>query len=341
MKCALRFYCCIAALALALPGCSAHPLPENFPLNLPRTSTLDIVRKVRCEAKAGLDRFKNSKRKDQIMEATSIGFDFSFVMTENNDLADGELDFVGRPDNPNSKRSVTVKLTGKAMKERKNTRTFRIIEDLADIAKADCSGEALRANLAYPISGSLHIDDIVYTYIRLERMSNLEDPKDDLGGVAEDKSRKGVFSEQIEFRTALKLGATPTLTISAEVGSFRLTNATVGSQLRRKDSHDVIIAFAQDVDFHKNEVAQRKSFLKGASGAEGRVADDRFIPDKRFVIDPRYETALVQVDARRSRPGCVRAVALAQPQGRRARKRKVPGRAVADVLAPPERNPPG
>src|SRR5215470_14962341 len=95
-----RWCCCLVLLAFPLAGCSMHPLPENFPLNFPRASTFDVVQKVRCEAKAGLDRFNNSRHQDhvrQIIEATSIGYDFSFVMTENNDATGGDLHFAGRP----------------------------------------------------------------------------------------------------------------------------------------------------------------------------------------------------------------------------------------------------
>ena len=276
-------------------------------MNFPRVSTFDIVQKVRCEAKAGLDRFKDTRHADhvrQIIEATSIGYDFHFTMVEDNDLTAGQLDFIGRPSNRASKRSVTVNLTGAAQKRRENTRTFRIVEDLADVAKADCSDEFLRANLAYPITGSLRVDDIVYTYVRLERMSNLGDPEDpaDLSDVAQDDTKKGVFSEHLEFRTALRLGATPTLTISAVAGSFRLTNATVNGQVRRNDTHDVIIAFAQDPAFHKKEVkravAQRRSFLKPVAGADARFAAEGGLAAKRFVMDPRSETALAQANAR-------------------------------------------
>ena len=218
-----------------------HPLPENFPLNFSRASTFDIVQKVRCEAKAGLDRFRNSRNQEhikQIIAATSIGYDFKFVMIENNDADEGKLHFTGKAANKASKRQLDVDMTGGVTKARNNTRTFRIVEDLADVANADCSVEAMRANLAYPIAGSLHVDDVTYTYVRLELMSNLRapdgDPDDDEIAVITDvpKKRTGVFSEHLKFITTLKLGATPILTLSAVAGSFRLTSAKIDGQIQ-------------------------------------------------------------------------------------------------------------
>jgi hypothetical protein len=318
----------LMALAFPLVGCSMHPLPENFPLNFPRASTFDIVQKVRCEAKAGLDRFKNSRHQDhirQIVAATSIGYDFEFVMTENNNATDGNLHFAGRPKNKASDRKLDIDLTGTATKERANRRTFRIVEDLGDVANADCSAEALRANLAYPISGSLRVDDLVYTYVTLERISNL-DPDDDDDSIAipsdDPRKRAGVFSEHLEFTTTLKLGANPILTMSAVAGSFRLTNARINGQVKRNDVHDVIIAFAQDPDFHTREVrraVQQRNVGLGrtaAGGVEKRVllgrdlegterrivatAQGRVVGgalEKKIIRGPRLETGLAQANA--------------------------------------------
>jgi hypothetical protein len=297
----LRFGCCAAALAFAVSGCSMHPLPENSPLNFPRASTFDIVQKVRCEAQAGLDRFRNSRHPDhvrQIIQATSIGYDFQFVMTETDNALDGAVNFVGLPSRKASNRKLTVGLTGEARKSRKNTRTFRIVEDLADVAKADCSVQALRANLAYPIAGSLHVDDVVYTYVRLELMTNLDPndpdlPKDD--PIPNDpRKRTGVFSEHLEFRTSLQAGAKPTVTLSAVAGSFRLTTASVDGKVERNDTHDVIIAFAQDPAFHKAEIQRamegRARLLRKANIPGG-------VPTS-IIRGPRSQTALAQANAR-------------------------------------------
>ena len=296
----LRFHCCIvSALALPLAGCSIYPLPENHPLNFPRASTFDIVERVRCEAKAGLDRFKNSKSKEhvaKIIAATSIGYDFEFTMIENNNLTEGGLTFFRKSTSPAPKGGLEVGLTGSATRERKNVRAFRIIEDLADVAKAECSPRRPGANLAYPISGSLQVDEVVRTYIRLERMSDLDDPEEQDPEAAfikaSEKKTGGVFSEHLEFKTTLTAGATPTLKLSAVTGSFRLTNATVQGEVKRDDVHSLIIVFAQAPNF-KDENEK----VRGARAARKKLIGK----DKKVVRGARAEAALAQASSEHAR----------------------------------------
>jgi hypothetical protein len=301
----LSFRCWIAfGLALPLTGCSIRPLPENHPLNFPRASTFDIVHMVRCEAKAGLDHFTNSKSKKHVADiiaATSIGYDFTFTMTEDNNLAGGGLTFLRKSASPQPKGGLEVGLTGEATRTRENIRNFRIIEDLSDVAKADCS-PGPRSNLAYPISGSLRVDEVVRTYIQLERMTDLVEP-----GELKDKevlepltkvekkgepTRTGVFSEHLHFQTKLTAGAQPILTLSAVVGSFRLTNATVNGQITRDDDHTLIIAFAQNPNFKDENEKVRKS----------RAARTDLVGnDKKVVRGARAEAALAAESSEHAR----------------------------------------
>ena len=161
-------------LALSLAGCSMHPLPENHPLSMPRASTFDIVQRARCEAKAGLEPLRRGKRKahiDKIVASTSIGYYFKFVITEANNATGGSLGFT-KPWPPPSGKTFSLNLSGDATRSRQNTREFTIIEDLADVAsiKAGDCPEAAETNVAYPISGSLGIDEVVRSYIGVERI---------------------------------------------------------------------------------------------------------------------------------------------------------------------------
>jgi hypothetical protein len=361
MSRALR-YCCLVTLAFPLAGCSVHPLPENFPLNFPRASTFDIVQKVRCEAKAGLERFKNSRRPEHIkliIDSTSIGYDFKLVMTENNDATGGQLSFARLPSNPASDGSLNIDLTGQARKQRMNTRTFRLVEDLADVAKADCSAEALRANLVYPIAGRLHVDDVVYTYVRLERMTDFDDDSVEQGDIAEPtpdpanpRNRSGVFSEQLAFRTSLKLGATPTLTVSAVAGSFRLTKASVNAQIKRVDAHDVIIALAQDPELHKKEAAvqQRNAYLgRSASGASARrivargaagAVEERVVVNK-VIRAAKLETRLAQANAAARNNVYLELARLRNLSDDEQERPKFLGKQLLKFLRPPDETGPG
>jgi hypothetical protein len=298
----LRFRCCIASgLALSLAGCAIRPLPENHPLNFPRAATFDIVQRVRCEAKAGLESFKGRRDWDhvaKIIAATSIGFDFQFIMVENTNLTDGGLTFFRKATSPAPKGGLEVDLSGSATRERSDVRAFRVIEDLADVARADCSDfERPGPNLAYPISGSLRVDEVVRTYIQLEVITDLDDPKDDDNKInftvqKGKKQRSGVFSETLEFNTKLTVGATPTLALSAVVGSFRLTHATVHGQAKRNDAHTLIVAFAQSPDFKDENPKARRA-----------RADRRRLIGKgeKVVRGARVESALAQGSSEHAR----------------------------------------
>src|SRR5215813_12438385 len=76
---------CVVLFLLPLLGCSIHPLPGD----IPRVATIDIVERIRCEAKAGLisvlrEDPRTQKLDARILEGTKIGYDFHFDITETN-----------------------------------------------------------------------------------------------------------------------------------------------------------------------------------------------------------------------------------------------------------------
>jgi hypothetical protein len=289
----------VVSSAIWAAGCSMHPVPESHILNFPRASTFDIVQRVRCEAKAGVDsqRSRRSKKRrehiEKIIGATVIGYDFELVMTEDSSIGGG-VGFL-RPTALPSKRKLDVDVGASSSQTRANTRNFRIIEPLADVAniKAEDCPEKPGPNLAYPISGSLSVDEVVRTYIRLERISDLEGQKDD---EVEDipfkpgDTRPGVFSETLRFQTELSVGATPTLTLKAVAGSFRLNTAQLNGTLSRKDKHTLIVAFAQARDF-KDEQYNRKV-------REARAERRSYVGwENKLIRGARTEAAFAQASA--------------------------------------------
>ena len=98
--------CCLGAVVgLGLFGCSTHPLPQD----VARVSTVDIVRRIRCEAKEGLEEAlqraaeHGALRKahvEKIVKLTTIGYEFTFMMSEDNRVAATELSFEKAASNP-------------------------------------------------------------------------------------------------------------------------------------------------------------------------------------------------------------------------------------------------
>src|SRR3954468_2470057 len=71
----------LIALSVSLPliGCSIHPLPDD----VSRSSTYDIVQKVRCEAKAAVEEYGRG------FANASIVYNFTFNINEHNDASAG------------------------------------------------------------------------------------------------------------------------------------------------------------------------------------------------------------------------------------------------------------
>jgi hypothetical protein len=141
-------------------------------------------------------------------------------------------------------------LTGSATRTRTNTRQFRIIETLAQLKQANCPDGPKRPNWMYPIAGGIGMDELVSTYINLERVSDLA------GGFVPSPSSKDypkadtvVFSDQLEFTTILSGGVTPTLTLETISGRLRLSKATINPSASRSDTHTVVVALAKDGSF--------------------------------------------------------------------------------------------
>jgi hypothetical protein len=191
-------------------------------------------------------------RGHEFLKGTYIGYDFDFDITEVNNagtLGDrGKLTFTKtRPSG-----SLTLDLEGAAAMERAAQRTFRIIESLEKLLTADCSREGTRANLLYPITGTIGMNEIVRTYVGLERLTTLKPVL--TGGGAEvgdipsgPSSTPVVFSDVLTFTTRLGAGVKPTLELNAVgVGNLRLTHASIFGDATRVDVHKLTVVLARD-----------------------------------------------------------------------------------------------
>src|SRR5262245_25073707 len=249
----------VAALAVVWTACSMHPLPGD----VSGANTYDIVEKIRCEAKAGLTGIPDGHR---FLEETAIGYDFKFDITEENNAEDGQLNLERQGFRTKSK--LTLDFNASATRKRENTRQFRIVESLAKLKKANCPDGPMRPNWVYPIAGGIGIDELVITYIRLERLTRLAKRDPDLPNIfspppppppppppvhkAPSKAPPPpmkipvVFSDKLTFTTELRSGLKPTLELAPIKGAFRLTMATMSTEAIRKDVHTVTVALARD-----------------------------------------------------------------------------------------------
>jgi hypothetical protein len=241
-----------------LAGCSTHPLPQDFS----RKTTVDIVKKMRCEISDGINRLSAASEVE--LEGTMIGFDFVLKMTEDNDATAGKISLL----DPLSRGQFTLDITGSAEKTRHNERRFRMVDNMLKLRQeSGCSAEDQRANFIYPIAGKVGLDEIVSTYWRLKDISKFDAYSDE---------GKKAFIDKLLFTTTLSAGLSPNIKIDSGAASLHLTNASINGSVVRKDEHQVTIAVVQYVE--QTVVTQRppKSGQQtDRSGGPGASAQER------------------------------------------------------------------
>jgi hypothetical protein len=257
MKCRVIDCRVIAVVCCGLIGCSTHPLPQD----LSDTSTVQIVRKIRCEAKEGVEAAlekaalqgaASRKHVERIVSVSTIGFEFEFAMTEDNRAAVSEL--VLKRAAASAGDGFTLTMSGdigpgpNGGKSRKNTRTFRVLDKLQDLHKASCGRvETNRPNLIYPITGSIGMAEVVRTYIELETFTDFtNEPKN---------NKIDAFSDKLTFTTTFDTSASVTVDFKTAVGSLKLTKASLSGSAYRQDMHTVTVVVAREKSVDPDLVA--------------------------------------------------------------------------------------
>lgn len=198
----MRIFIVIGAVAL-LCGCAIHPLPEDVAGS--RSTTINIVQKIRCEARQAIkdhaldsmriaefqraeDRFieLSSAQKDLArskwrrdassalppkLKAAAIGYSFKFSITDN-DNSSGGASFLF----PFSNGTFSLGVNVGEDKKRKAERNFDLAEDFADLL-ADVSAICERKDQIwkYPITGDIGLNESIKTFINLAGLSKFPD----------------------------------------------------------------------------------------------------------------------------------------------------------------------
>lgn len=262
---------------LLVGACSIHPLPEDTT----RHTTIEIVQKIRCEARDALDQItvelmresrdpltisianeieagrltaveafeRNYKRLDRnivelanLFTTSAVGFGFTFTMTENDDV-DGAANF--RLPTPAS--VFTLGFDGWKKLKRSNARKFNMATTFFDlhgeVKREDCVQiSAKSGNFVYPISGQIGLSEVFRTFMRLHLIKGLS--------IAEVKTDTDRFSDTLTFTTDVKAGVHPKITLTpGPLRSFRLSDVSVNVNVGRIDEHKVIVSLARGARF--------------------------------------------------------------------------------------------
>jgi hypothetical protein len=302
----------MAVLAFGVLGCSTHPLPQD----VSGVSTVDIVKKIRCEAKDGLQaalakaasQSAASKRHvEQIVSVSTIGFEFNFVMTEDNAAHLSTLSFerASATAGDGFKLIVVGDIAADPKAKdsplsRTNTRTFRVVDKLDDLRKAHCGRvKGTLPNLIYPITGSTGMAEVVRTYIELETFTNL----DTVTGTTATAPRKNeivTFSDKLDFTTTFDAGASLDLKFDTAVGSLRLTRATISGSAYRQDVHSVTVALARDKDAHPDLVIPLVRSGRRVGSLPVEQIRDKYVRENLAQRDaPAHNRVLLELERRR------------------------------------------
>jgi hypothetical protein len=221
-------------IALTLIGCAGHPLPEN----VARQSTYAIAKAIRCEAREAIKNYASNPGYDK----GAIGFVFDFDITEHNNAT---LNFGLKKLFPSGTFMMNVPPSTDLKREAH--RRFTIVDTFGELRQAkDCSPEAIQASFVYPIVGSVGLDEVIQTAIRIDQLGQAQSlGTSDTSGLTLPGGQAAVFSDILTYTTKIDTGAiSPTATFNALPGVLRLTSINASFEADRTDVHTLTLAIA-------------------------------------------------------------------------------------------------
>jgi hypothetical protein len=258
--------CGVLAVSGMASACAIHPLPEDFS----RSTTFDIVQKIRCEARDAVgDVALTPKGKLSYSSAwgpsnhspltvgvtrawlspglqyAAIGYTFRFTITEgDNGSASGLFQF------PFSNGTFSLGVSAGEDKKRKNDRSFDLVEDFAQLL-ADrtlvCGPEG--KNWKYPITGEIGLREVIETYVRLSGLNIFTKPSSSSGSGGGGSSGGTTkvrdiyeFTDDLTFTTTYNASVSPAVTLKPVPHDFRLVSASGTFGGIRQDIHNVTLA---------------------------------------------------------------------------------------------------
>lgn len=285
----IRAFCLSTALALFVGACSIHPIPDN----VTAYRTEDIVRNVRCEAKATVryrieealyefpalrtiagdevligSHFARIRKvaprlaaKIRSYMGSSIAYEFEFTIDEANDK-EGSVGF-GIPFL--SGGTLDFGGGGSLKKLREGKRTVKTEETFADLVKLPCPKDFSKPdpNIAYPMTGSIGMERIMNTFINLA----------ELGG------GKDTFTDVITFTTAVEGAVEGKLVLSPVKNRVRVVGADGRLHARRTDIHKLTVALAFPTEDIRVSHSGESGGLQGSIERAGRGSTKRALED--------------------------------------------------------------
>ena len=240
----------LCTTCLGFFGCTIHPIPYD----VPGYRTIDIVKKIRCEAQRALAKFlpEDAKRL-AVYDEMSIAYQFTFTITENNKLgADASFKM------PVSTGTFTLGISSGVEKERLGQREFTFVDKFKEARQQSvCVLEATGPDYKYPITGTIGLEEVIKTYLELQAVGLGDRPGivfDTRGGTAlaarargaAQKQDKGTvdFAETFEFTTTIRGSASPKVELKPVGSGLALASASGSLSVDRTDKHALLITLS-------------------------------------------------------------------------------------------------
>jgi hypothetical protein len=308
----------------ALAGCAIHPIQQNV-TGLP---TVDIVNHIRCESRVAIQKkavellrniHSDARLADRLEQdlgqiwvvnpytelrpaerafyfryiQTGIAYNFTFDVTEDNKAA-----LVADPVRLITNGMAGVGLNSSGEFSRENIRTFIVSETFARLLEdpiPGCGQSPLRsANFAYPVAGSIGMDELISTFIDLNENENAPLTASSAGSGTKG-SGSGVFADTLNFNTTLIGGVTPSVQINPVGHKWGLASPTnFAATVTRTDKHTLAIGLSLATTADKTKQVAAGNPIVVQSGSQVRSA-----LQKRGVQSPAEQRALDAVQQQR------------------------------------------
>lgn len=259
------------SVVTGLAACSTHPLPDD----ISRETSVSIIRNIRCEARDEfirqvalllsrsrsaavraanpedvINRPQSISALDPVIAATAtnfadsvIAYKFTFHITETNKNSASlsfSLPFVASKP-PTDRGNFGLGVSGGVHQTRDANREITMVESFLELTQLDCTkASEPRENLLYPITGTIGMNEVVATFLRLGTSGAGASMPGQTAFKIEHPGEPQ-FSDTLRFTTDIAVGAKPKIMLSPMGQAFQLTQASADLSAGRTDIHELLV----------------------------------------------------------------------------------------------------
>jgi hypothetical protein len=179
----------------------------------------------------------------QMFQRTAVAYDFTFDITEMNNL-DPTVNLT----RPLRNQTFSAAIGANFDRMRENTRTFTISDTFnglfTKIPKNYCDNITEGKNYLYPVTGTIGVDEMIRTFVALTLFGDLSSEQTSPADDANAASPPPTMGDTLRFTTTLALSPSPSITLTPIGTALQISSASLMATASRMDMHEVIVALA-------------------------------------------------------------------------------------------------